>query len=310
MEKNPSCYEMKIFVQQMHKDLFSVLLPELGVSDFILDAVDCDLEAEYNPHNSNQNRYEEILSHAQSPIVIYSEDKNQLIFVQKELERVLPDLHIPVTEGMFVITEIDGSWRDSWKDSFKPIFVKDMFAILPPWENPEAFTQKFKITIDPGMAFGTGQHETTRLCLEAMLGVSKLNRVLDVGTGSGILAIAAHMLGASQIVGTDLDPDCIPIAVENAQKNGISDILFVHQSCDQITPDHGFDTIIANIQSTPLKSILPEIKRLAAPHANIILSGILTSERDDFVSFAKSLGFVFRSTIDLNDWCCIGFSVL
>lgn len=309
MEKNPSCYEMKIFVQQMHKDLFSVLLPELGISDFILDAVDCDLEAEYNPNNSNQNRYEEFLLQAQSPIVVYSEDKNQLIFVQKELERILPSLHIPVTEDMFVITEIDGNWRDSWKDSFKPIFVKDVFAILPPWENPEKFTQKFKITIDPGMAFGTGQHETTRLCLEAMLNVPHLGRVLDVGTGSGILAIAARMLGSKNIIGTDLDPDCIPIALENAQANGISDIPFYHQPCDQITPDHSFNTIIANIQSTPLKTILGEIKRLAAPGAQIILSGILTSERDDFVSFAKALGFVFQSTIDLNDWCCLCFSV-
>lgn len=340
-----SCYEMKIFVQQMHKDLFSSLLTELGISNFILDSVDCDLEAEYNPADSRQNQYESLLSQSESPIVIYSDNKEYLEDVQKALEHVLPSLQIPIAENMFAISEVDDSWRESWKNSFKPVFVKNVFAIIPPWENPNNFTQKFKITIDPGMAFGTGQHETTRLCLEAMLLMQKepfqktvsdgaaqarldavytsvhekteqqqqrsmrpfFEKVLDVGTGSGILAIAAHLLGAKEIIGIDLDPDCIPIAIENAAANGISDIQFSHNSCDQILRNAEFDLVLANIQSTPLKSILPEIKRLVAQDGQIILSGILASERDEFVDFAKGLGLIFKSSQTMNDWCSIQF---
>lgn len=303
-----SCYEMKIFVQQMHKDLFSSLLTELGISNFVLDSVDCDLEAEYNPADSRQDQYENLLSQSQSPIVIYSDNKEYLEDVQKALEHVLPSLEIPITENMFVISEVDSSWRESWKNSFKPVFVKDVFAIIPPWENPNDFTQKFKITIDPGMAFGTGQHETTRLCLEAMLTLPFFEKVLDVGTGSGILAIAAHLLGAKEIVGIDLDPDCIPIAIENAATNGISDIQFSHNSCDQILKDAEFDLVVANIQSTPLKSILPEIKRLVTQNGHIILSGILACERDDFVDFAKNFDLIFKSSQTMNDWCSIQFT--
>jgi len=313
MEHTPhnTCYELKIFVPQSHKDLFTELLPKLGIFHFVSDAVDCDLEAEYNPKDDKQQQYEDFLNNNASPMVIYHEDKSYLERVQKALEHVLPSVGISIQDIRFELLEIGNQWQESWKNSFKPVFVRNMFAILPPWEAPEQFDQQFKIIIDPGMAFGTGQHETTRLCLESMIDLDVQNKsVLDVGTGSGILAIAACFLKAKTIVATDLDPTCIPIAQENAEKNNAHGIAFAHKSCDQLEHDHSFDIVVANIQSTPLKTLLPEIKRLTTPQGTIVLSGILEIERQEFVAHAQTLGFTLKTSATLNDWCCLTMGVV
>ncbi len=297
------CYELKIQISEEHKNIVSQILEELEVGDFVYGQIDCDLEAEYDPSKVSQDLYEKMDKNP--PLVIYNEDKEYLASIQNALESLFPKVNILLQQNTFVLQEIvDQNWRESWKLSFKPVLVKDMFAILPPWESPESFSQKFKIIINPGMAFGTGQHETTRLCLEMMLHYPTPQRFFDVGTGSGILAIAAHLSGAQYVLGNDIDPECMLVANENSKNNKTNSIQFTNKSVFEIT-EKNFDMIVANIQSKPLKTLVPQILTQVSSEGVVILSGILGAEKEDFINFLNQNHAIVVETLDLNHWCVI-----
>lgn len=297
------CYELKIKVPESAKNLLAEILQELEISDFVYGQIDCDLEAEYDPSKVNEDLYDKM--EVNPPLILYSEDRDYLESVQDALQLLFPKVNLPLEKDTFVLSEIaDQNWRESWKKSFKPVLVQEIFAILPPWEEVKNFTQKYKIVIDPGMAFGTGQHETTRLCLELLTHYPVPERFLDVGTGSGILAIAAQLLGAKCVIGNDIDPLCMAIAQNNAKKNGLNHIQFLNQSLWQIA-EKNFDMVVANIQSRPLKTLVPAILKKVKENGFVILSGILTLEKEDFISFLNENQAVILNTLNLNDWCAI-----
>ncbi len=303
VENEITYYELGIFITEDKKDLLAAILGELGIHDFVLGSIECDVEAEYNPLDPKHDYYSELVQ--ETPVIIYSEDKEYLESVQKSLEHVFAAIAFPFNENTFFIKPIaDQDWKESWKASFKPILIGEKIAILPPWENIENFNQVHKIVINPGMAFGTGQHETTRLCLEVMLKYEIPERVLDVGTGSGILAITATKLGAKYVIANDLDPDCMKIATENAEINQTPGITFTNTAIENIT-DKNFGMIIANIQSRPLKSIMESICDHIDEKGIIILSGILVSEMNDFKEFLVKKNVFFISNYIMGDWCSI-----
>lgn len=303
MTKNKICYELKIHVLEEQKALVAQILTELEIGDFVYGEIDCDIEAEYDPNTANQDLYEKVKQNP--PVIVYSEDKEYLESIKQALTMLFPKVNIPIVNDTFLLQEIaDQNWRESWKQSFKPVLVKETFAILPPWEDSTQFTQKFKITINPGMAFGTGQHETTRLCLETMLNYKVPQRFLDVGTGSGILAIAAKLLGAQFVFGNDIDPECMAIAYENAKNNGVNDIQFSNSPVAEIQ-ENNFDMIIANIQCKPLKLLVPGILKRLAQNGIVIFSGILVTEKEEFIQFLQENGTKIIESPDLNHWCAI-----
>jgi ribosomal protein L11 methyltransferase len=303
LEQKPLCYELQIHVTEEQKDLVAALLADLEVDNFVYGDVDCDIEAEYDPSSAHQDLYQKL--NANTPMVVYSEDKRFLTSLFNSLVTLFPKMEIPVLEKTFILQEIKNqNWRESWKESFQPVFVENTFVLLPPWEDPSQFSQKHKIVIDPGMAFGTGQHETTRLCLDRMAHFSVPKRFFDVGTGSGILAIGAKMLGAEFVLGNDIDPECEQIANENAQKNNVTGLHFVSKPISEVK-EKDFDLVVANIQSTPLKTIVPEILKRVTLDGHVILSGILVSEKEEFVSFLSQCHAVVVETKDLNHWCAI-----
>ncbi|APJ04622.1 50S ribosomal protein L11 methyltransferase [Silvanigrella aquatica] len=302
-ENKVTYYELDIHVPEENKEFIAEILTELGIDNFVLGSIDCDVEAEYNPQAPRHDYYTELVK--ETPVVIYSEDKEYLESVQKSLEHVLTSIQFPYDQKTFLIKPIaDQNWQESWKASFKPILIEDKIAILPPWENPSQFGQTHKIIINPGMAFGTGQHETTRLCLEVMLKYNIPSRVMDVGTGSGILAIAAAKLGATHIVANDLDPDCMRIALENAEVNQTQHIIFTNSAIEEIV-EKEFEMIIANIQSRPLKAIMPSIRDHITDKGIVILSGILVAEMQDFKEFLKSQKMLFIENHIMGDWCSL-----
>lgn len=303
MSNNITYYELDIFIDENQKDLISSFLDDLGVHDFEYGSVECDIEAEYDPQKQNHDYYNE--AKKDSPIIIYSEDKKFLESIQTSLKIMFNENNIKFTNETFHIKPLaDQNWKESWKASFKPIVIADRIVILPPWESNNNYKQQHQIVIDPGMAFGTGQHETTQLCLEAMLKYNVPSKVLDVGTGSGILAIAAMQLGATYVIGNDLDSDCIRIANENAVKNNVAQISFTNEAIENIT-ENNFDMIIANIQSNPLKKIMKDIYERISTQGIIILSGILTSEVNDFSNFLLNMNFNIISCSNLGDWSSI-----
>lgn len=303
LEDKITYYELGIMITEDKKDLLAAILGELGIHDFVLGSIDCDVEAEYNPLEPKHDYYSELVK--ETPLIIYSDDIEYLESIQKSLEHVFTIMGLSFSGSTFFIKPIaDQDWKESWKASFKPILIHDEIAILPPWENKENFEQIHKIIINPGMAFGTGQHETTRLCLEAMLKYKMPERVLDVGTGSGILAITATKLGAKYVIGNDLDSDCMRIAAENAEVNQASNITFTTAAIENIT-DKNFGMIIANIQSRPLKAIMGSIRDHIDEEGIIILSGVLVSEMEDFKDFLVKQKMYFISSHIMGDWCSL-----
>jgi ribosomal protein L11 methyltransferase len=177
-----------------------------------------------------------------------------------------------------VLEEVpDQDWGERWKEGLAPLRIGRVF-VRPSWIAAETPPGMVEVTLDPGMAFGTGTHPTTSLCLAAMserLSTTPRARVLDVGTGSGLLAIAARKLGAPAVVGNDNDPIAIRVALENAALNGVQ----VHFDERDVVEQPGpFDLILANILANTLCDLAPAIAAQLAPGGVVLLSGILTPQ--------------------------------
>lgn len=203
----------------------------------------------------------------------------------------------------------DMSFLTAWKEFFRPTQVSPRFWVHPPWERPDVGEEMHRIEIDPGMAFGTGTHETTRLCLVALdraLATPGL-RVLDVGTGSGILAIGAALLGASEVMGTENDPVATRIAQENSEINGTEGVCRF-ATCELPTVEGTWDVVVANILPHVLIEMRDDLVRLAGDDGTIILSGILQRERDRVLA---SFGEVITqdARVDtMGEWCSITYA--
>jgi ribosomal protein L11 methyltransferase len=171
----------------------------------------------------------------------------------------------------------DQDWGEKWKEGLAPLAIGRVF-VRPSWIAAETPPGMVEVTLDPGMAFGTGTHPTTSLCLAAMserLAARPDASVLDVGTGSGLLAIAARKLGAPQVVGNDNDPIAIRVALENAALNGVRVDFDLRDVPEQPGP---FDLILANILANTLCELAPAIAAQLAPGGVVLLSGILTPQ--------------------------------
>ena len=179
-------------------------------------------------------------------------------------------------------------WAEIWKIHFKPLVISDRLAIAPSWEKFQPKPGQILITLDPGMSFGTGQHATTRFCLSALdrfileflQDGKKTLTMLDAGSGSGILAIAAKKLGCSRVDAFDIDPDTIGIAKENAAINGIapSDISFRTASLQEYRTDIQYDLVAANILSSSLIAGRNRLLSFCHRGSKLMLAGILDSE--------------------------------
>lgn len=298
---HPICYELRIHIDDQHKDALVDILHEFDEHNFVEGALDCDVEFEYDYEHLSRDYYGELVR--QVPVILYSEDRPHLETLRENILTEVKARSIPLAAEQIVLQPIaDQNWRESWKASFKPIDICGQFAILPPWENPQNFAQLHKIIIDPGMAFGTGQHETTKLCLELLLEQKDIpEKVFDVGTGSGILAIAASMLGCQTIVGNDIDENSVHIAEVNARENNILNARFVSTPIEEIV-DRDYDLIFANIQLRPLTKIFGDIVGHTRPGGTIIVSGILNTEIDDFRALVTRSGGVVKKVVSLGHW--------
>ena len=209
----------------------------------------------------------------------------------------------------------DVDWMNNWKQYFKP-FVVDDLLIKPTWEEiPEGMEGKKLIQIDPGMAFGTGKHETTQLCIAGIRKYVKPgDNVLDVGTGSGILSICALLSGASHVVGTDLDENAIDAAHENAQVNGITSeqykVLIGNLIDDQAIKDEvgyeAYDVVVANILADVIIA-LQEVVAVHVKHGGIfITSGIIDMKEQAVMdAFAKNPEFEVIDVLHQGEWVSI-----
>lgn len=177
----------------------------------------------------------------------------------------------------------DQDWERSWMDNFQPMRFGDRLWIVPSWhEAPEA--DAVNLLLDPGLAFGTGTHPTTALCLEWLDRAEvKGRQVIDFGCGSGILAIAALLLGARHAVGTDIDPQAIEASRDNARRNQIDD-EYLDFHLPEAMPSQPADILLANILAGPLVALAPQLTALVRPGGHLVLSGILAEQTDEILT--------------------------
>ena len=189
----------------------------------------------------------------------------------------------------------DQDWERSWMDNFQPMRFGQRLWIVPSWHaapEPDAVN----LLLDPGLAFGTGTHPTTALCLEWLDGQDlQDSNVLDFGCGSGILAIAALLLGAKQAVGTDIDYQAIEASRDNAERNGIDASRFPLYLPEQL-PAEQADVVVANILAGPLVALAPQITSLVKPGGRLALSGILAEQGEDVAA-------AYADAFDLDPLC-------
>ena len=195
-------------------------------------------------------------------------------------------------------------WQNAWKQYYHAMDIGARLAVVPGWEDYE--TDRITITMDPGMAFGTGTHETTSLCLEVLDElVQGGERMLDIGTGSGILAIAALKLGAATAEGVDIDPMCVRTAGENAARNGVQDRLKVLVGDLSDKASGTYQIITANIVAAAILSLAPHVPALMAPGARFIASGIIVERREEVLAGLRAAGLEPIEVREKRGWVCI-----
>ena len=195
-------------------------------------------------------------------------------------------------------------WQNAWKKYYHAMDIGERLAIVPGWEDYR--TDRIRIVMDPGMAFGTGTHETTSLCLETLDSLVKGGeRVLDIGTGSGILAIAALKLGADSAEGVDIDPVAVRTAGENAALNGVADKLTVLVGDLSDKASGQYNIITANIVAAAILSLAPHVPVLMAPGARFIASGIIDERKDEVLAGLKAAGLEPVEVKEKRGWVCI-----
>jgi ribosomal protein L11 methyltransferase len=201
----------------------------------------------------------------------------------------------------------DRDWNEVWKSHFAPIEISPRLWVCPSWRLGETPASARVLVLDPGMAFGTGTHATTSLCMheiDAWLSTHPNASVLDVGTGSGILAIAAKLLGAARVVGTDIDPVATRVAVENAALNKVE----LELKTGGLAGSEQFQLVVANIMADALISMSAELIQRVAPGGRLLLSGILDFQASDVAAAFVSGGLPPPETATQGEWVLLRFS--
>ena len=197
-------------------------------------------------------------------------------------------------------------WQNGWKQYYKPLRIGSRVLIKPSWEEVETQEGEVVVELDPGMAFGTGTHETTHMCvllLEKYLAPDKT--VLDIGTGSGILAITCGKLGAKSVRGTDIDPLAVKIARENVERNGLSDKITVAEG-DLVEAVGGtYDIVVANIIADIIKILAPQVPPFMKEDGVFIASGIIKDKYGMVKEAVLSAGLAVIEEQEMNEWCAL-----
>ncbi len=196
-------------------------------------------------------------------------------------------------------------WANSWKAYYKPIKIGERLVIVPAWEKYTPAEGELIVRMDPGMAFGTGTHETTRLVIKLLEAYTKEGcRMLDVGTGSGILAICASKLGAGECRAYDIDPMAVRVANENIKDSGLSNITCeVSDLLRQVDKSKPYDLICANIVADIIIRMTPDVGELMHKDTVLLASGIIMERSEDVVECFEKHGFRIVERLEENGWC-------
>ncbi len=243
-------------------------------------------------------------------VIAYFPQDEQSEAVRRQLEKAIWHMsQIAPLDPLEYKILLDQNWMEAWKANYKPLKIGRNLIVLPAWVDPALAEGRIPIIISPDMAFGTGTHPSTQLCMLALekYGVKEMD-VIDIGTGSGILSIQAAKLGANRILGVDNDPDAIPSAINNAALNGVgTGIVFeVGTHADVLNREDGLNQaprVVANILSPILSKMLSTgLADLVTPSGLLFLGGVLEHQAQDLADLARSVGMTLRETLHQEDW--------
>ena len=237
------------------------------------------------------------------------EERNVLELIETVKARIalLPSLGLDIGEGSVSLSNVNESdWANEWKKYYKPTKVGKKIVVKPSWEEYEKQEGDLIIELDPGMAFGTGTHETTSMCIRELENyVDETKTVFDIGCGSGILAIAAAQLGAKEVVAGDLDEVAVKVSKENCEINNVSDKVVVkHGSLFEVV-DSKADVIVANIIADIIKILAKDVSKFLKDDGVFISSGIILAKIDEVCQALEENGFEIVKVERLGEWSAI-----
>ena len=300
--------EISIHTTQEAVEPISNILHEAGASGVVIeDLFDLTKEREQifgEIYQLNPDDYPEegVIIKAYLPVTSFlSETVDEI----KEAINGLLSFGIDIGYNKVTISEVnEEEWATAWKKYYHPVKISEKFTIVPTWETYEPVSSdELIIELDPGMAFGTGTHPTTVLCIQALeRTVQKNDRVIDVGTGSGVLSIASAMLGAKEVSALDLDTVAVESASENVKLNKVDQIVSISQNNLLADVEGPVDVIVANILAEIILLFTNDANRVLKQGGLFITSGIITAKKEEVKEGLIAANFTIEETVVMEDW--------
>lgn len=308
--------EVTIWTTTQGIDAVTGMLMDLGIDGFVIEDAqdfadflkDTEIYWDYVDEDLSKEK-----ASAETNIKIYIEESPAGAELLAQVDAGLSALRQRDTQKQFGRCETEltslrrEDWENNWKQYFKPFAVGERFIIKPSWESCEQTGGRIVLEIDPSSSFGTGSHNTTQLCIcELERLVKPGDRLLDMGCGSGILSVAARLLGAEDISAADIDPNAVNIARENAEKNGFDLKTYIGDVTkdEQLNREIGgeYDIIVANIVADVIMGMQDILKQKLKDDGTLIVSGIIAPRADEVQESLLGAGFVLQERKQSGDW--------
>jgi len=318
--------EVNIYTTADGIELLCSKLTDIGIKGFVIK--DSEDFKEFLENKNGQWDYIDDdlmgLADCETCITVYLPQNEQGADMLHSVRAMLAEMKSADTDGTFGRLEAElasireEDWANNWKQYFKPLTVGEKLLIKPSWETVPDNEMRKILEIDPASSFGTGQHNTTQLCLELIeKHLREGDTLLDLGCGSGILSIAAVLLGADSIKAVDIDENSVKIARENAEKNNIPKEIY-SAYCGNIIEDEnlvrqlgsGYQVVCANIVADVLIAMSKRFKPFLADNGTLIISGIIDSRKDEVLDTIKGCGFELIEISEKEDWVAAAFRAL
>jgi ribosomal protein L11 methyltransferase len=237
-------------------------------------------------------------------LIAYFAYRSNLTNVERGIRDVFGRVAYPEPSILRSVVE-ECDWTEQWKKSYRSFPVGDDFYVIPSWVDAPCPDDRLPIRIDPGQAFGTGTHETTQLTIEALeRWVEPKDVVLDVGTGSGILALASRLLGASKVIACDIDPVAVQVAQANIDRNREGEVWSFCGSVEGVA-NGSIGLLLGNLTADLIIKLFPEFERVLRPSGLAIFSGILNEQSEDILEACAHFRFAIHEKISRGEWLAL-----
>ena len=276
---------------------------EIGINQVEVVDYFSENELDYNANFSNKNDVWSIIGY----IVDNRFANTKLNIIFNNLKEFMENENEFMYE-IFTAKCNDEDWQDEWKKYFHTVNITDNIVIKPSWDEYEPSDNEIVVEIDPGLAFGTGTHETTSLCVEFLEKYAQnKKKLLDIGCGSGILMLIGKKLGVEKVVGIDIDEKVNDVVLENFSKNGINDNfqVIIGNLVDNV--NEKYDLVVSNILVDVLEKLLEDIEKALEKGAIVVFSGILNEKEEAFLKKAKNYNLKQIDRKDKNNWVSLVF---